>query len=137
MAVPESLPEKVRPASWGSQISWEKADPFGVSGNLSLPYNYFIICLEITPERGGNLNVLKSRLKLQALRRMGQDLLILMLCVTVFLSYLPEAGEYSCFFVYLKLVSMSFEFGENMEYFFKFHIIPDFTLVSKCIILNA
>ena len=36
---------------------------------------------------------------------MGQDLLILMLCVTVFLSYLPEAGEYSCFFVYLKLVS--------------------------------
>ena len=36
---------------------------------------------------------------------MGQDQLILMLCVTVFLSYLPEAGEYSCFFVYLKLVS--------------------------------
>ena len=31
VAVPESLPEKVRPASWGSQISWEKADPFGVS----------------------------------------------------------------------------------------------------------
>ena len=29
--VPESLPEKMRPASWGSQISWEKADPFGVS----------------------------------------------------------------------------------------------------------
>ena len=41
----------------------------------------------------------------QSLRRMGQDHLILMLCVTVFLSYLPEAGEYSCFFVYLKLVS--------------------------------
>ena len=31
VAVPESLPEKVRPASWGSQISWDKADPFGVS----------------------------------------------------------------------------------------------------------
>lgn len=31
VAVPESLPEKLRPASWGSQISWEKADPFGVS----------------------------------------------------------------------------------------------------------
>jgi len=27
-----------------------------------------------------------------------------MLCVTVFLSYLPEAGEYSSFFVYLRLV---------------------------------
>ena len=30
VAVPESLPEKLRPASWGSQISWDKADPFGV-----------------------------------------------------------------------------------------------------------
>lgn len=27
----------------------------------------------------------------------------MMLCVTVFLSYLPEAGQYSCIFVYLKL----------------------------------
>ncbi|XP_064604210.1 hippocampus abundant transcript 1 protein-like isoform X2 [Liolophura sinensis] len=68
VAVPESLPEKLRPASWGSQISWEKADPFG------------------------------------ALKKIGQDQLILLLCVTVFLSYLPEAGEYSCFFVYLRLV---------------------------------
>jgi len=40
----------------------------------------------------------------QALRKIGQDFLILMLCVTVFLSYLPEAGEYSSFFVYLRLV---------------------------------
>ena len=68
VAVPESLPEKVRPVTWGSQISWEKADPFG------------------------------------ALRKIGQDHLILMLCVAVFLSYLPEAGEYSSFFVYLRLV---------------------------------
>ncbi|XP_055885283.1 hippocampus abundant transcript 1 protein-like isoform X1 [Biomphalaria glabrata] len=66
--VPESLPEKLRPASWGSQISWEKADPFG------------------------------------ALKKVGQDLLILLLCVTVFLSYLPEAGEYSSIFVYLRLI---------------------------------
>lgn len=35
VAVPESLPEKLRPASWGSQISWEKADPFGVKIKLS------------------------------------------------------------------------------------------------------
>ena len=35
VAVPESLPEKLRPASWGSAISWEKADPFGVSGGLA------------------------------------------------------------------------------------------------------
>jgi len=43
----------------------------------------------------------------QALRKIGQDFLILMLCVTVFLSYLPEAGEYSSFFVYLRLVICS------------------------------
>ena len=29
--VPESLPEKVRPATWGSPISWDKVDPFSVS----------------------------------------------------------------------------------------------------------
>jgi len=39
-----------------------------------------------------------------ALRKMWKDSTILMLCVTVFLSYLPEAGQYSCFFVYLRLV---------------------------------
>lgn len=38
------------------------------------------------------------------LRRMFKDPTILMLCITVFLSYLPEAGQYSCFFVYLRLV---------------------------------
>lgn len=39
-----------------------------------------------------------------SLKKIGKDELILMLCVMVFLSYLPEAGEYSCFFVYLRLV---------------------------------
>lgn len=68
VAVPESLPEKLRPASWGAPISWEQADPFA------------------------------------ALRKVGRDPMIMMLCVTVFLSYLPEAGQYSCFFVYLRLV---------------------------------
>lgn len=68
VAVPESLPEKVRPSSWGAPISWEQADPFA------------------------------------ALRKVGKDHTILMLCLTVFLSYLPEAGQYSCFFVYLRLV---------------------------------
>ncbi|XP_055913907.1 hippocampus abundant transcript 1 protein isoform X2 [Eupeodes corollae] len=66
-AVPESLPEKVRPSSWGAPISWEQADPFA------------------------------------GLRKVGTDHTILMQCVTVLLSYLPEAGQYSCIFVYLKL----------------------------------
>ncbi|XP_037934519.1 hippocampus abundant transcript 1 protein-like isoform X1 [Teleopsis dalmanni] len=67
VAVPESLPEKVRPSSWGAPISWEQADPFA------------------------------------ALRKVGTDHTVLMQCVTVLLSYLPEAGQYSCIFVYLKL----------------------------------
>ena len=29
--VPESLPDKLRTTHWGSNFSWEKADPFGVS----------------------------------------------------------------------------------------------------------
>lgn len=33
VAVPESLSEKMRPASWGAPISWEQADPFMVSPN--------------------------------------------------------------------------------------------------------
>ncbi|XP_046326676.1 hippocampus abundant transcript 1 protein-like isoform X2 [Haliotis rufescens] len=79
VAVPESLPEKLRPASWGSQISWDKADPFG------------------------------------SLRKVGQDNLIMLLCVTVFLSYLPEAGEYSCFFVYLRNI-MGFSVEETASF---------------------
>ena len=35
---------------------------------------------------------------------MAKDPTICMLCITVFLSYLPEAGQQSCFFVYLRLV---------------------------------
>lgn len=69
VAVPESLPEKVRLNSWknGAPISWEQADPFS------------------------------------ALRRVGMNQTVLMQCLTVLLSYLPEAGQYSCIFVYLKL----------------------------------
>ncbi|XP_017136088.1 hippocampus abundant transcript 1 protein isoform X1 [Drosophila miranda] len=47
----------------------------------------------------------------QALRKVGTDKTVLMLCLTVLLSYLPEAGEYSCMFVYLKL-KMGFNYTE-------------------------
>lgn len=30
LVVPESLPERMRPAMWGAPISWEQADPFAV-----------------------------------------------------------------------------------------------------------
>uniref|UniRef100_A0A671T859 Hippocampus abundant transcript 1 protein n=1 Tax=Sinocyclocheilus anshuiensis TaxID=1608454 RepID=A0A671T859_9TELE len=68
VAVPESLPEKMRPASWGAPISWEQADPFA------------------------------------SLRKVGQDSTVLLICITVFLSYLPEAGQYSSFFLYLQQI---------------------------------
>uniref|UniRef100_A0A8C3ADV3 Hippocampus abundant transcript 1 protein n=1 Tax=Cyclopterus lumpus TaxID=8103 RepID=A0A8C3ADV3_CYCLU len=68
VAVPESLPEKMRPASWGAPISWEQADPFS------------------------------------SLRKVGQDSTVLLICITVFLSYLPEAGQYSSFFLYLRQI---------------------------------
>ncbi|XP_061749527.1 hippocampus abundant transcript 1 protein [Nerophis ophidion] len=68
LAVPESLPDKMRLTSWGFPISWEQADPFA------------------------------------SLRRVGKDSTVLLICVTVFLSYLPEAGQYSSFFLYLRQV---------------------------------
>ncbi|NXD45607.1 MF14B protein, partial [Copsychus sechellarum] len=71
LAVPESLPEKIRPASWGSSISWEQADPFA------------------------------------SLKKVRKDPTVLPICITVFLSYLPEAGQYSSFFLYLRQVSLN------------------------------
>lgn len=68
LAVPESLPDKMRLNTWGGAISWEQADPFA------------------------------------SLRRVGQDSTVLLICITVFLSYLPEAGQYSSFFLYLRQV---------------------------------
>jgi len=68
LCVPESLPERMRPASWGAPIPWEKADPFN------------------------------------SLRKISHDPTILLLCITIFLSYLPEAGQYSCIFLYLSNV---------------------------------
>ncbi|KAM9206347.1 hippocampus abundant transcript-like protein 1 isoform 2-T2 [Dugong dugon] len=68
LAVPESLREKMRPVSWGTQISWKQADPFA------------------------------------SLKKVGKDSAVLLICITVFLSYLPEAGQYSSFFLYLRQV---------------------------------
>ncbi|KAK2499083.1 hypothetical protein MC885_010102, partial [Smutsia gigantea] len=71
LAVPESLPEKMRPLSWGAKISWKQADPFA------------------------------------SLKKVGKDSTVLLICITVFLSYLPEAGQYSSFFLYLRQRSRS------------------------------
>lgn len=40
----------------------------------------------------------------KSLKSVFADRTTALLCVAVFLSYLPEAGQYSCFFVYLKLI---------------------------------
>ncbi|XP_062869855.1 hippocampus abundant transcript 1 protein [Trichomycterus rosablanca] len=68
LAVPESLPDKMRLNTWGAPISWEQADPFA------------------------------------SLRKVGKDTTVMLICITVFLSYLPEAGQYSSFFLYLRQV---------------------------------
>ncbi|CAF4364523.1 unnamed protein product, partial [Rotaria magnacalcarata] len=39
-----------------------------------------------------------------ALRNITHDRFIYLVCLIVLLSYLPEAGQYSCFFVYLRLM---------------------------------
>ena len=75
VAVPESLPEKIRNVSWGKPISWDTADPFA------------------------------------ALRKIGQDQVVMLVCGTVFLSYIPEAGQFSSLFLYLKQV-IRFSRGE-------------------------
>uniref|UniRef100_A0A914UQW1 Major facilitator superfamily (MFS) profile domain-containing protein n=2 Tax=Plectus sambesii TaxID=2011161 RepID=A0A914UQW1_9BILA len=41
---------------------------------------------------------------LATLRVVWEDRMVMLLAFIVFLSYLPEAGQFSCFFVYLKLV---------------------------------
>lgn len=46
-------------------------------------------------------------LTLQSLRKVGKDTTVLLICITVFLSYLPEAGQYSSFFLYLRQVSFA------------------------------
>lgn len=43
---------------------------------------------------------------------------MLLICVTVFLSYLPEAGQYSSFFLYLKQVR-------------RFSVIPALNLAAE------
>ncbi|XP_012918781.2 hippocampus abundant transcript-like protein 1 isoform X4 [Mustela lutreola] len=47
LAVPESLPEKMRPLSWGAKISWKQADPFAVIGFGSVKIAAFIAMVGI------------------------------------------------------------------------------------------
>lgn len=53
----------------------------------------------------------------QSLKKVGKDSTVLLICITVFLSYLPEAGQYSSFFLYLRQVGsgclIAFEHEDN------------------------
>lgn len=61
---------------------------------------------ESLPEklRSPQMSLWEQATPIITIRKIGRDFMIWTLCLTVFLSYLPEAGQYSCFFVYLKLV---------------------------------
>ncbi|KAL2089850.1 hypothetical protein ACEWY4_014538 [Coilia grayii] len=96
VCVPESLPEKMRPASWGAPISWEQADPFA------------------------------------SLRKVGQDSTVLLICITVFLSYLPEAGQYSSFFLYLRQI-MDFS-SESVAAFIA--VLGLLSIVAQTVVLS-
>lgn len=65
-----------------------------------------LIMPESLPEklRSTQLSITERAAPLLTMRKIGRDFMIWTLCLTVFLSYLPEAGQYSCFFVYLKLI---------------------------------
>ncbi len=89
VAVPESLPEKVRERN--KTITWDQIDPFKVY--FFYPFKFSLL-----------LKFMSFFLFLKSLRNVFSDPTVTLLCITVFLSYLPEAGQYSCFFVYLKLV---------------------------------
>jgi len=96
VAVPESLPYKQRTST--NCITWKKADPFVVS--------FFCSIISIINTKS-NIKYLKvNNFFFKALGLVGRDRTVLILCLTVFLSYLPEAGEYSSLFVYLRLVSI-------------------------------
>ncbi|CAG0897463.1 unnamed protein product [Cyprideis torosa] len=61
---------------------------------------------ESLPERGVSPAMItwEQADPFSSIRKVGHDKTVLLTCLTVFLSYLPEAGQYSCFFVYLRLV---------------------------------
>uniref|UniRef100_A0A8C2E883 Si:ch211-87m7.2 n=1 Tax=Cyprinus carpio TaxID=7962 RepID=A0A8C2E883_CYPCA len=46
LVVPESLPDKMRPSSWGLPFSWEQADPFAVIQVKSLGTLFFLMFLK-------------------------------------------------------------------------------------------
>lgn len=91
LAVPESLHRDKAAASSGSGGSASGSGPAGSGEGPGVVVGFPMLTFEqVDP--------------FASLRKIWHDKTILMLCVTVFLSYLPEAGQYSCFFVYLKLV---------------------------------
>ncbi|CAB1326759.1 unnamed protein product, partial [Coregonus sp. 'balchen'] len=47
VVVPESLPEKMRPASWGAPISWEQADPFASLRKVGQDSTVLLICITV------------------------------------------------------------------------------------------
>ena len=68
----------------------------------------------------------------QSLRKVGQDPIVLLMCITVFLSYLPEAGQYSCMFIYLKQVRHS----DSLNYLHALPTTSDQWFFPACSVIN-
>lgn len=99
----------ISPAA-GSYLQWAYGDTWVViiATLISLAdVAFIVICIpESLPEklRLKSKSIWETADPFAALRQAGNDPLILRLVFAVLLSYLPEAGQYSCFFIYLKLV---------------------------------
>ncbi|XP_012507277.1 PREDICTED: hippocampus abundant transcript-like protein 1 isoform X2 [Propithecus coquereli] len=70
-----------------------------VSGVFSVTFSViFAYVADVTQEHA------RSTAYGWSLKKVGKDSTVLLICITVFLSYLPEAGQYSSFFLYLRQV---------------------------------
>ncbi|XP_070791760.1 hippocampus abundant transcript-like protein 1 isoform X2 [Pituophis catenifer annectens] len=67
-----------------------------------------------------------------SLRKVGKDSTILLTCITVFLSYLPEAGQYSSFFLYLRQV-IKFEYASIATFI---AVIGILSIVAQTVFLS-
>lgn len=94
----------------GAHLSRNYGDNLVILLATSVAVLDVLFILFIVPEslpeklRSPQMSLWEQAAPITTIRKIGRDFMIWTLCLTVFLSYLPEAGQYSCFFVYLKLI---------------------------------
>lgn len=77
-------------------------DVYACTKNGNLSSSFFMLSLEFVQM----FQYLLCSFVLQSLKKVRKDPTVLPICITVLLSYLPEAGQYSSFFLYLRQVNV-------------------------------